>query len=221
MKKIIALVLAVISLTTIILFAGCSKNEQAFAQKSYDADGTKIEEINIDVRDRQIDVSVSADNQIRIAYSESDKEYYDITVSDDNVLTMTFVQNKEWSDFIGKKATDENRKITLEIPDALLKSLKLSTTNEDIKLTALNISDITLSSNGGNISFEKIDAKSSITLTAKNGNISGSVVGGYDDYAILCDIKKGESNLPSEKANGEKKLSVNANNGDVNIDFVK
>lgn len=219
MKKTAALIL--ISVCVTILFAGCSENEQSFEQKNYDADGTQVNEININVRDRQIEVSLSKNNKISIEYAESAKEYYDISVSDDNVLTMTASDNKEWDDYIGNKPAAENRKISLQIPDSLLKSLKLSTTNEDIRLPALNITDnITLSSNGGNIYFEKINADS-IILNGKNGNIIGSIAGGYDDYAIECKIKKGNSNLPSVKKDGSKTLSVTANNGDAEIEFCK
>ncbi|WP_249317529.1 DUF4097 family beta strand repeat-containing protein [Gehongia tenuis] len=203
-----------------ILFTGCSNDKQSFAEKSYEAEGTKIEEINIDVRDRQIEVSLSADHQIHIKYAESEKEYYDISVSKDNVLSMTAIENKGWLDYIGRKPELENRKIFLQIPDSFIASVKVSTTNADIKLSALNVTeDLTLSSNGGNISFEKINAGSSIAFKVKNGNITGSILGGYDDYAIACKTKKGNSNLPTEKESGSKTLSVNANNGDVEIVF--
>lgn len=58
-------------------------------------------------------------------------------------------------------------------------------------------------------------------LTVKNGDISGTVVGGYDDFAIQSKIKKEESNLPDSKEGGEKTLNVSGNNGDIRVDFVK
>lgn len=81
----------------------------------------EISEICIDVRDRQVEVTRSADEQIHIYYYESNKEYYDISVSEDNVLNMAAVNDKEWTDFIGKKASLDVRKILLQVPDALLK----------------------------------------------------------------------------------------------------
>ena len=59
-----------------------------------------------------------------------------------------------------------------------------------------------------------------LTLTAKNGDISGTVIGSYDDFAIQSEIKKGDSNLPDNKDSGDKTLKVSSNNGDVNIEFV-
>ncbi len=219
MKKIISLALC-LALGSFVL-AGCSDSNDPFAQKEYTADVSQIEEISIDVRDRQIEVSISEDDQIHIAYFENSKETYDITVSDENVLMMTSASNKDWTDYIGGKPSAENQKISLQIPDALLNTLTLSTTNEDISLPALAITrSISISSNGGNITFENLDVGNALYLTVKNGDISGTVIGSYDDFAIQSEIKKGESNLPDNKDSGEKTLNVSSNNGDVNIEFV-
>lgn len=67
---------------------------------------------------------------------------------------------------------------------------------------------------------ERIDAGTSIALTAKNGDVTGTIAGGWDDFAITCSIKKGESNLPAEKPGGVKSLRVDCNNGDVALSFV-
>ena len=202
------------------VLAGCSGNNEPFVQKAYTADITQIDEINIDVRDRQIEVSISEDNQIHIVYFENSKETYDITVSNESVLTMTSVINKDWTDYIGGKPSAENRKILLQIPNTLLENLTLSTTNEDITISALAVAgSISISANNGNITFENLDVGNALYLTVKNGNISGTVIGGYDDFAIRSEIKKGESNLPGNKDSGEKALNVSCNNGDISIDF--
>ena len=219
MKKIISLVLCLV-LGSFAL-AGCSDSNDTFEQKEYTADVSQIKEINIDVSDRQIEVSISEDDKIRISYSESSEETYEIAVSDGNVLTMKSLSNKEWTDYIGVKPSAENRKISLRIPDALLDNLTLSTTNEDISLSSLAVTgSISLSSNGGNINFGDLNIGNALYLTVKNGDISGAVIGSYDDFAIQSDIKKGESNLPDNKESGEKTLNVSGNNGDVNIEFV-
>ena len=219
MKKIISIVLCLI-LGSFIL-SGCSNNSEPFEEKSYTSD-TQIHEINLDVQDREIEVSLSEDEQVHIQYSENSQEYYDISVSDENVLTMASTSDKEWTDYIGGKPSAENRKISLQIPDALLDTLTLSTTNEDITLSALTVTgSITISSNGGNIAFGNLDIGSALTLNVKNGDISGAIVGSYDDFSIQSEIKKGESNLPDNKDSGKKTLNVSSNNGNVDIQFVK
>ena len=218
MKKIISLALCL--LLGCFVLAGCSNSSEPFEEKSYTPD-TQINEINLDVRDREIEVSLSEDVQIHIQYFENSKEHYDISVSDGNVLTIVSVGNKEWMDYIGGKPSAEDRKISLQIPDTLLENLTLSTTNEDITLSALAVTgSINISSNGGNIAFGHLDVGGALTLNVKNGDISGAIVGSYDDFAIRSEIKKGGSNLPDHKNGGEKTLNVSCNNGDVHIEFV-
>lgn len=219
MGKIILSILCL--LVSAFTLAGCSNNSKPFEEKIY-TPAAQISEINLDVQDREIEVTLSADEQIHIQYSENSQEYYEITVSDENVLTMTSTRDKEWTDYIGGKASAENRKILLQIPDARLENLTLSTTNENISLPALAISgNIVIHSKGGNITFEHLNVGSSLCLTVKNGNIEGTVIGSYNDFAIQTEIKKGDCNLPDKKTDGVKALNVSGNNGDVNIEFVK
>lgn len=216
MKKIISLGLCFV-LGSFVL-AGCSSESEPFEQKSYTSD-TQISGIHLDVQDREIEVLLSEDEQVHIQYSENSKEYYDISVSD-GVLTMTSASSKEWTDYIGVKPAAEDRKISLQIPDTLLENLTISTTNEDITLSPLAVTgSISLSSNGGNITFENVDVGNALSLTVKDGDISGTVIGSYDDFAIQTEIKKGESNLPN-KEGGEKTLNVSSNNGNVNVALV-
>lgn len=218
MKRTISLALCLVLGSSIL--SSCSNSSEPFEEKNYTSD-TQINEINLDIRDREIEVSASEDEQIHIQYFENNKEYYDISVSDENVLTMTSASDKEWTDYIGVKTSAEDRKISLQIPDALLNNLTLSTTNEDITFSALALAgSANISSNGGNIVFENLDVSSNLTLNVKNGDISGTVVGSYDDFSIQSEIKKGKSNLPDNKDGGEKTLNVFANNGDVNIEFL-
>ncbi len=217
MKKIILLVLSAVLGSSVL--AGCSGSSGSFEAKSYTSD-TQIKEINLDVQDREIEVSLSEDDQVHIHYYESGEEYYDISVSDENVLTMTSASDKDWTDYVGVKASADDRKISLQIPEGFLENLTLSTTNEDITLSPLAVTgSINLSSNGGNIDFENLDAGSGLTLDAKNGDISGTIAGSYDDFSIQTEMKKGESSLPEQKEGGEKSLNVSCNNGDISIDF--
>ena len=145
-------------------------------------------------------------------------EYFERLFSD-RVDVMT--SGTEWTDFIGGKPSDENRIISLQIPDALLSALTLSTTNEDITLSPLAVTgSVILSSNGGTIIFEGLDVGTGLSLTVKNGNIAGTVAGSYEDFSIQWEGKKGDSNLPEHKDGGAKTLQVSSNNGDVEVEFV-
>ena len=218
MKKIMTFALCLIF--GILPLAGCSDSSEPFEENIYTPEG-QIREVNIDVRDREIKVSLSEDEQVHIQYYENSKEYYNISVSDGNVLTMVSASSKAWTDYIGGKSSAGDRKISLQIPNALLENLTLSTTNEDIILSSLSVTgNIRITANGGAIVFEPLDTGRSLSLSVKNGDISGAVTGSYDDFSIHSEIKKGESNLPASKTGGEKTLDAFANNGNISIEFV-
>ncbi len=108
-----------------------------------------------------------------------------------------------------------------QIPEACIERLTLSTTNEDIMLSALSVTEcINISSNGGNIIFECLNVGRALTLNVKNGDISGAIAGSYDDFSIQSEIKKGVSKQPGDQDSGEKTLHVSSNNGNVNLEFV-
>ena len=217
MKRSFLLFSLLIAMASIL--AACD-GEDLFAPMEYTASTDDVHSISIDVRDRRIDVSLSDDDRIHVDYFVSSKEGYDIDIAD-GCLSMIGTSDKNWTDFIGKKPSEENRRISLRIPERLFGNISLNTTNEDIYIhDAFSAEKIIFSSNGGNILFENLDAKKSITIDVKNGDIKGSIIGGWDDFSIHCDTKKGECNLPSEKASGEKILNVKANNGDVIIEFI-
>ena len=198
----------------------CTGSGEPFEEASYTPDAP-VQEVRLEVEDRELAVSLSEDEQVHIRYWENSKEFYEISVSDEGVLTMTSASDKAWTDYIGVKSSDEDRRILLEVPDALLETLSLSTTNEAITLPALAVTgSIELSANGGDITFGDLDVGTALTLTVKNGDISGTIVGGYDEFSIESEVKKGESNLPEETDGGDKTLRVSANNGDVQISFV-
>ena len=216
MKRLVFLIFCL--LLGAVALAGCADDGAPYAEKTYTPDGEQIAGVCVDVRDRFVEVTPSEDGTIRITYYESDKEAYDISVSDENVLTMTMAGQKEWKDYIGAQASEEVRRISVQLPEALLDRLSVSTTNEDIAVSALQLNEsVFLCANGGNITVDALAAGEEISLEVKNGNISGEISGSYDDYAISCEIKKGESNLPARKENGSRQLTVQANNGDVSL----
>lgn len=219
MKKLSALLFVVVGLMAILL-TGCS-DDSIFTEKTYQSDDNIIENIVVQVTDRELEISVSEDNQIHIDYFDSEKEYLDISVSDNNELTVKLSFDKEWTDFIGSKPKSEYRKIKIRIPNHIIMSLSASTANENIRISSLSAENISLHTNGGNIACNLVDIGKAIDLTAKNGNITGSVVGGWDDFSISCRIKKGECNLPTNKDGGKKSFFADCNNGNIEIEFIE
>ena len=220
MKKFMTAMVASIVLVSALAAVGCS-DDQAFEAKSYSSGGEAVKSIVIDVEDRAVEVLASEDGQVHIEYSESEKEFYNISVSESGELTMTYETDKDWTDFIGTKPDAQYRTIKISVPGGLLSDLSIKTTNEAIKVSPLSVQGgVLLDSNGGDLNFEKLGVGKSLNVTAKNGNITGSVLGGMDDFSITCEYKKGDCNLPENKEGGSKSLKANCNNGDIKIDFI-
>ena len=55
-----------------------------------------------------VEVTISEDQHVHIEYSENSKEYYDIAVSEDSILTMTGASDKDLSDYMGGKPSDDD-----------------------------------------------------------------------------------------------------------------
>ena len=208
-------------LLTACLFTGCAADNN-FVPTEYAYSTDEVSALDIDVRDRQVSISASDEELIHIEGFTSSQEYYRVSVSSDRVLSMDIAYNKDWTDYIGSaKPSDSYRQISVRVPDRMLSSIAVDTTNENISISGLGVTgSIDLSSNGGNVYVSKADAPS-IRLETKNGNISGAVAGSINDYSIdTSGSKKGECNL-SDRTGGSKLLRVKANNGDINISFTE
>lgn len=215
MKKWFAVLLALVG--ALAAFAGCS-NAENFTPKTYRSGESAVEEIVVEVTDREVEIAASEDRQIHIEYFDSEKEFLEITGAETGRLTVRLVQKKEWTDFIGVKPSEEFRKISVRVPDGKIVRLSASTTNESIRVEALSFTEsVTLSSNGGDVVCERVGVGASIALTVKNGDVTGTVVGAWDDFSITCTGKKGKCNLPERKEGGAKTLAVEYNNGDVDL----
>lgn len=219
MKKIIILIMHISII--MFLFTSCAKTNQ-FTKKIYTTDDLQIQKINIEARDRQIEILSSNDDLVHIEYFENEQEQYSILIDENKTLDVKLENNKSWLDYFGQKASMDNRKIILSIPNHLLIDLVIETTNENVSIAKeVSIDNLSVSVNGGNIIFDKLNACSDIVLNVKNGDITGSILGSYDDYSINCQIKKGETNLPSKKDGGYKQLDVIVNNGVAKIEINK
>ena len=197
--------------------SGCT-NDEVFTAQQYAAEG-EVVSLSVDVSDRAVKLMPSEDGKLRIDYYESEKTSYDISLSEEGVLSVTLDLDQSWTDFVGVQPAAEYRTVCVYLPQELT-DVSVSTTNEAISATGtIAAQNVSMSVNGGDLSFGKIAAEKSVTLNAKNGNITGTILGSYDDYAITCNVKKGESSLPENKTGGSKTLSVDCNNGDVEVEI--
>lgn len=184
------------------LFGLTSCGDTEFNAQTYTS-SSSLTSLTMTVENRTVNIKKSMDDKLMIEYYDSDKEYLNIT-ENDSIIDISLGIDKQWYDFIGIQSDSQYRIINLYLPSTI-SSVQISTTNENINADNLTISNyIMLNTIYGDIELIDIYGSNKIELTTKNGNINGTIVGSYDDYSIKCEIKKGNTNLPSKKENGKK-----------------
>lgn len=202
MKKLTGVVSVLAGFTFVFTFGSCSDGGD-FTAKSYST-SENVQAITVEATDREIEIGISEDDMVYIDYYENEKEYYDIFLSENDELTIKLVLDKAWTDFVGTKPSEEFRKIRLKVPDELLSDISVTTTNEEIKISAVSVSgNIVLDANGGDVKFEKVAVGEGLDVKAKNGNITGTVIGAWEDFPFPAQSKRGIAIYPPKRRKGE------------------
>lgn len=200
----------------VLLLTGCTQDlhfvemEKSFTER--------ISTLNLDARDRRVVVNGIEDENLLFRYQDSEREILDFELTE-TTLDVDLVIEREFGDFFGIQADVSYRSIEIYVPQDSPISLNISTTNEYVSIEGISVEILTISNNNGDITFTDITSTGDISLSTKNADITGNIIGSYDDYAIDVDIKKGDTNLPISKESGSKRLSISNNNGDVFVDI--
>lgn len=232
-KRIFITICALMAM--VLAFAPCALGAEEFKAMEYAAEAASVKSVSVDVRDRRIEVVTSGDGMVRVSGMESAKEYYDIALSEDGALTVALRNERDWRDYFGWGSDISMRTLRLELPAVVAEQLNaneqsagivgmldIATTGEDVALSGVSLAKgARVSVNGGSIVLDGINVGEELTLAVKNGNLTGTIVGSWDEFDITCEYKKGDCNLPERKEGGAKRLNVVANNGDVQLEFVK
>ena len=112
-----------------------------------------------------------------------------------------------------------------QLANKKISSINLDVINRKINVYQSDDENIYINYFNSNLEEIKIDINNdSIDISLinnNNGDIDGLIIGNQKDFKISCEIKKGNTNLPSLQERGNKLLNINMNNGDVNINFLK
>ncbi|GAB6992263.1 DUF4097 family beta strand repeat-containing protein [Paenibacillus pini] len=184
----------------------------SYEEKNYTVESEKVSQISLTTQDRAIELIASNDKQIHIDYFESEKESYDLKVSDNKELTMNAVNHKNWKDYIGLDTEKTHRNIKIAVPTDIASGIHIKTTNGDIKVSKLNIAGaVDLANSGGKIELKNVAVDKSLVLKTKNDdmllsdvNIKGSV-----------DASNSDGNIKVTSVGVDDTLKLNSKNGDI------
>ncbi|MGO0985297.1 DUF4097 family beta strand repeat-containing protein [Clostridioides difficile] len=215
MRKIVKILLI---LCICSLAYGCSKQSENIKVKEFSIPSAEINTIEIVLKDIPVNFVISETDTISLSYSQSEKNYFDINEKN-GTLSIRSKTEKEFLDYIGF-SDNSAQSLTIEIPAVIQSDFNLKTSNSDIVLPEIDMKgNVNIDLNNGDILFDKIMFEKDTILFAKNGNIKGKINNKYEEFKIVSEAHKGESNLPDSKKNGNKLLNVSTNNGDVEIEF--
>lgn len=215
MRKIVKILLI---LCICSLAYGCSKKSENIKVKEFSIPSAKINTIEIVLKNIPVNFVISETDTISLSYSQNEKNYFDIN-EENGTLYIRSKTEKEFLDYIGF-SDNSAQSLTIEIPAVIQSDFNLKTSNSDIVLPEIDMKgNVNIDLNNGDILFDKIMFEKDTRLFAKNGNIKGKINSKYEEFKIVSEAHKGESNLPDSKKNGNKLLNVSTNNGDVEIEF--
>lgn len=179
MKKTFKKIAAVIvTLGLAIIISACTtdsdsqKNPISYEEKSYSIDSDKVTQISLSDEGRTVEVMESNDNKIHIRYFESDKEFYEINVTDKNELVMKLVTDKNWKDYVGLDTDKAHRIVQIAVPSGISSGVNILTSKGNVVLSDVNIGgSVEATTSDGLIEMTNVTANKNLKLATKNDDI--------------------------------------------------
>lgn len=94
------------------------------------------------------------------------------------------------------------------------------TSNSKMNLQDLNFKEGEFQTSNGKINLMNLKPAESLSLTTSNAEVSGTVIGDKDDFAITSKTSNASNSLGSNE-DGSKELEVRTSNGDIEVVFVR
>ena len=153
---------------------------------------------------------------------------YDCTVAD-GVLTVNVdgVEPKEYREYtqIGPfrvlssyMSPFYRNTVTITLPNKMYDSIQAETASGSIQLRQIQSQTAKVESKYGNIKFDQA-AVVQCEGTAEYGNITGTIAGSRSSYTIAASASYGDSNLRAQIGDGIHCLVLNAEYGNIDVDF--
>ena len=153
---------------------------------------------------------------------------YDCTVAD-GVLTVNVdgVEPKEYREYtqIGPfrvlssyMSPFYRNTVTITLPNKMYDSIQAETASGSIQLRQIQSQTAKVESKYGNIKFDQA-AVVQCEGTAEYGNITGTIAGSRSSYTIAASASYGDSNLRAQIGDGIHRLVLNAEYGNIDVDF--
>ncbi len=241
-KGILITAAIVLILGIVILFTAFALNgfklKGLYQKEKYEKHEMEIKEdikaINIDEINGDIKFVITEDD-CHVEYYDSEKIVHEISV-DGDTLVIEQKDNTKWYEYLRFNFGYENDNgVIIYIPKNELREIKIETTNGDIEIKDLIISqalttettngDITISNvKAGRTSFDTVNGDIKLTkleslqndFQTVNGDIKGTLVG---RYKIDTDTVNGDVSVPKKTYGADGRINAETVNGDIDLDW--
>jgi hypothetical protein len=160
-----------------IAFASVGFNPQKlsiqaeFQQKQFQVEAGKVRSIEIADENNSIELTHAQDQNITITYYESQKDRYDLGVDGNGRLAMRYVNERKWYEYLGILWGRPNTHVTVALPEGFRSDLTLTTVNGTISAEALLAGSLRASTTNGDIRLTAVSASGEANASTVNGQI--------------------------------------------------
>lgn len=122
-------------------------------------------------------VSPSADGQIHVYYSESEKDVYEVS-QENGALKVRYQSLRHWYDYIGFNIGANGRKpLRLEVPADSALAMQINATNGQVSINGLAaLEGLEVSSTNGAIDVREAKVAGDVKLSTTNGDVTARAV---------------------------------------------
>lgn len=143
--------------------------ETAFRAKNY-ISSEPVRAICIDDRNADIEVSPSEDDKVHITYFVNDKEYYDISETEEGDLNIQSKSRRKWYDYLFNFQF-EQPKLLVGIPENYNGDITVRSHDGYIQVKEIGVDDLFLTASNHEIQIQNVSASGRLEAKTSDANI--------------------------------------------------
>jgi len=158
-----------------------------YVERNCDFDASEVKEIVLDEYSRNVHLISSSDEKIHITVYENEKVNYEIDVTDDDILNVSYHSNMKWYDYIGINIDITHVDTTIAVPYGYKGNIRFEISSGKVDATGINIDGkMSGSAKSGNVNLSDITLTGSLKIDTNSGSIemNDCLVGG--DISTEC-----------------------------------
>lgn len=158
-------------------------------EKTYQFIGEKVNALNIRHLESDVVLTASDDNQFHITAYENDSEHYNISLSNSGELSVEFINNRRWYDYIKFEISPVNKALTIRVPKDYLGKIDVYSNMGDITISGLKVHEaMNLNNKLGAIEIDGVASDKQISCQSKSGNIQLKSVSSDEEIQLETNL---------------------------------